>query len=78
MNRIPATSGCSPASTASAFGPCSAISPRSSGSTAQLAAEPGLEMREILRLAGRVHHQQQMVAAVRDHQVVEDAARHRR
>ncbi len=31
-------------------------------------------MREILRLARRIHHQQQMVAVVGDHQIVEDAA----
>ena len=38
MKRIPATSGLSAPSTAAALGPCSAISPRSSGSTSQPAS----------------------------------------
>ena len=36
-------------------------------------AERGLKMREVVRLAGGVDHQEQVVAAIGEHQVVEDA-----
>ena len=75
MNRIAVASAQSFASTNSAFGPCSAISARSASDS----IDAGLrkmraQMRLVLGLAGGVDHQEQMVAEIRHHQIVQNAA----
>ena len=75
MNRIADTSAQSFASAYSAFGPCSAIRPRSaSESMTQAIREVRAQMRLVLGLAGGVDDQKQMVAEIRHHQIVENAA----
>ena len=75
MNRIAATSAQNFASTDSAFGPCSAISARSvSGSITQASERLRAQMRLVGVLAGGVDDQEQMVAEIRHHQIVENAA----
>ena len=69
------TSAQSFASADSAFGPCSAISARSASELmTQAFGKMRAQMRLVLGLAGGVDHQKQMVAEIRDHQVVENAA----
>ena len=75
MNLIAGASAQNFASTDSAFGPCSAISARSaSGSMTQVVGEMRAQMRLVLGLAGGVDDQEQVVAEIRDHQIVENAA----
>ena len=75
MNLIAGDFRASCASTASAFGPCSAISARSaSESMIAVIGEVRAQMRLVLGLAGGVDDQEQMIAEIRHHQVVEHAA----
>ena len=71
MSRTP---GLSAASTASAFGPCSAISARPVAGSIFTPPTWSSRCAEVDVLARGVDHQQQMVALVGDHQVVEDPA----
>ena len=75
MNRIAGASAQNFASTDSAFGPCSAISARSASDSIDAGIrEMRAQMRLVLGLAGGIDHQEQMVAEIRHHQIVENAA----
>ena len=74
MKRMPATSGWSRAEHRLGLRPLQRQQPALERLDLAGGAEPGLEVREVVGLAGGVDDEEQVVAAVRDHQVVEDAA----
>ena len=75
MNRIDADDGESRASTASAAGPCNASKARSSSTSIVQVSEQGVaQMPFIDVLAAGIDDKRQILAAVTDHQIVDDAA----
>ncbi len=76
MKRMSRTVGLRPASTSSAAGPCSASSARDfEQAHDHVGFERRPHARDIGLLAGRIHHHEEVIATICDHQVILDAAR---